>query len=574
MQQPNLQHAAAVVLCNRLRPAFNHVLLTWQTSRPGWVRGHWCLCQPLLPARQQDQEYYQMLTHGITTTLFTVVSVLSVAGTSLAQHDFHRNATQAIANKDVKSAAHVLKQADANDPETHFVRTMLALQQGNVEAAQNAAADALIRGLPFARFVAGPRDLLAPLYETSWFEAAEARHRELHLLHGPMVGAVTDTSASFWVRTVRETDVQVVVGDRKSSAVRTSANTDFTAVAVVEGLQPGTRYPYQLLIGSQRLEADAWKFQTFPTAGQPAQFSVAFGGGAGYLPKKEYMWDTIRARQPLALLMLGDNVYIDQPEHLLCQHYCYYRRQTRPEWRRLVASTATFAIYDDHDFGTNDCVPGPEIETPPWKRVAWNVFRQNWVNPGYGGGPSQPGCWFDFQIADVHFIMLDGRYYRDRKGGSMLGPVQKAWLLDKLKNSTGTFKVLASPVPWTAGVKPGSKDPWDGFPAEREEIFAFIQANKINGVVLIAADRHRTDLRKTTREDGYDFYEFESSRLTNRHYHPVVPTPGLVWGYNKTCSFALMQFDTTANDPQVTFQCVTIDGDTKHRFELTSSRLK
>ena len=88
---------------------------------------------------------------------------------------------------------------------------------------------------------------------------------------------------------------------------------------------------------------------------------------------------------------------------------------------------------------------------------------------------------------DVDFFMLDNRYYRSFKDGTMLGPVQKAWLFDTLKGSTGAFKVLASPVPWTADIKPGSKDPWDGFPKEREEIFSFIDSNKVPGVFLVAS---------------------------------------------------------------------------------------
>ena len=156
----------------------------------------------------------------------------------------------------------------------------------------------------------------------------------------------------------------------------------------------------------------------------------------------------------------------------------------------------------------------------------------------------------------------------------MLGPVQKSWLLETLQNSTATFKVLASPVPWSENVKPGSQDPWDGFPAEREEIFSFLESHRIEGVFLIAADRHRTDLRKTTRSQGYDLYEFESSRLTNRHVHPVVETPGLLWGSNDTCSFGLMRFDPTAPDPTVTFECIAIDGRLIHRYELSASQLK
>jgi alkaline phosphatase D len=491
-----------------------------------------------------------------------------------AQHDPQRNATQGIAVGDFKKVKKELAKADEGDPETQFVRMMAALKQGDVAAAEQAAQAALDAGLPFARLMAGPRKLLAPLYQTDTYQGWSATQGKLKLLHGPMVGAVTESSASFWVRTATAAKVQIKVGSRLSNIEATNAATDFTAVATVEGLAPETQHDYRVLIDGKPVAADNTRFSTFPQRDAPAQFAVAFGGGAGYVPQWERMWDTIGGFDPMALLMLGDNVYIDQPEHSLCQNYCYYRRQSRPEWQRLVASTATFSIYDDHDFGTNDCVPGPEIESPPWKRTVWNKFRQNWVNPAYGGGPRQPGCWYDFTIGDVHFILLDGRYYRDRKGGTMLGPVQKAWLFETLKNSRGTFKVLASPVPWTTGVKPGSKDPWDGFSAEREEIFSFIEANHIEGLFLIAADRHRTDLRKTERPSGYDLYEFESSRLTNRHTHGVVKTPGLIWGYNKTCSFGLMRFDTAANDPRVTFECITIDGDVIHRHELRASSLK
>jgi alkaline phosphatase D len=506
--------------------------------------------------------------------MLTLTVSLAMTAVAHAQHDMHRNATQAIATGNVQKAEQQLTKADPADPETDFVRMMIALEQDDVASALKNATSAVHGGLPFARLVAGPRELLRPLHEHPMFKSAAKEHGDLRLLHGPMVGAVTDSDASFWVRTAAASEVQIKIGERSSPVVKTSSASDFTTVAVVKGLSPTTEYDYEVLVDGQPVKVKNARFRTFPKTGQPAKFSVAFGGGAGYVPQWERMWDTIGKFDPLAMLMLGDNVYIDQPEYSLCQHYCYYRRQSRPEWRRLTASTAMYAIYDDHDFGTNDCVPGPAIESPPWKRSVWNTFRQNWVNPAYGGGEGQPGCWFDFYIGNVHFIMLDGRYYRDRKSGSMLGPVQKAWLLETLKESNGTFKVLASPVPWTAGVKSGSKDPWDGYPKEREEIFSFIEANSIPGVFLIAADRHRTDLRTTKRASGYDLYEFESSRLTNRHTHGVVKTPGLIWGYNKTCSFGLMRFDTTADDPQVTFECVSIDGEVVHSHVLRASELK
>ena len=266
--------------------------------------------------------------------------------------------------------------------------------------------------------------------------------------------------------------------------------------------------------------------------------------------------------------------YIDAPTMLEMHHYCYARRFSRPEWRRLVSSTPVYAIYDDHDFGTNDSWGGPEIDTPMWKRKVWEVFKQNWVNPSYGGGNDNPGCWFDFHLGDVHFIMLDCRYYRTNPkepNPSMLGPVQKAWLMETLKQSKGTFRVICSSVPWVYEAKGDSLDTWNGYKAERTKIFDFLAANKIGGVLLLSADRHRSDLWKIERPNGYALYEFNSSRLTNIHKHPEMKNA--IFSYNKAQSFGLVTFDLTAADPSVTYAVVNIDGEKVHEMAVKKSAL-
>ncbi len=324
---------------------------------------------------------------------------------------------------------------------------------------------------------------------------------------------------------------------------------------------------------------------TYPGHGEAGQFRVAFGGGAGYVPEHERIWLTIKHRDPLAMLLLGDNVYIDDPEHTLTQHYCYYRRHSRPEWRQLVSGRGVYAIWDDHDFGLDDSHGGPEIDDPPWKPEVWKVFTRNWNNPYYGGGDEHHGVWFDFYIGDVHFIMLDGRYYRessDRRAPrvenpSMLGPVQLAWMKETLKNSHGTFKILISPVPWASGTKggpPGGLDTWDGFDEERNLIYDFLYDNKISGVVLLSADRHRTDARRISRKKGYDLYDFMSSVLTNYHTHPLVETPELIFGYNEKNAFGLLHFDTTLDDPKMIFEIVNIDNESIWSTDINLSRLK
>jgi alkaline phosphatase D len=499
----------------------------------------------------------------------SLLASLGFALPALAQHDVQRNAVQQIALSKFDAAAKTLegnKKPNAGKAETLFVEILSLLKRGQIDEARARQKLALEAGLPLERFAAGPHELLSKLPELKGVKA-------INLVHGPMVGSVTESAASFWVRTRRSAKVSIIVGERRASAT-TNATSGFTTVIRVDGLKPNTDYDYRIEIDDAPAKAEATRFRTFPTKAKPQPFSVGFGGGAGFVPEWERMWDNITTFKPNAFLMLGDNVYIDQPEHSLTQHYCYARRQSRPEWRRLIASTAIYSIWDDHDFGVNDCVPGPEIEKPAWKRKVWELYQQNWVNPSYGGGEKQPGCWYDFMIGDVHFIMLDGRYYRDLKGGSMLGSVQKAWLKKTLTTSSGTFKVIASPVPFSPNIKPGSKDPWDGFADERAELFSWIAKDKIEGVFLIAADRHRTDLRTIPNPGSYTLYEFESSKLTNRHTHPVVKTKGLIWGYNKTCSFGFMKFDTTKSDPQVTFELIDLDGNILQSHVLQRSTLK
>lgn len=306
------------------------------------------------------------------------------------------------------------------------------------------------------------------------------------------------------------------------------------------------------------------------------KFTIAFGGGAGYVPENERMWDTIGAIEPRALFLLGDNVYIDDPETPEMQRFHYFRRQSQPEWSKLAKKVPIYAIWDDHDFTTNDGWGGPAIEEPSWKREVWEIFKDNWDNPAYGGGKENPGCWFDFNIGKVHFIMLDGRYYRESPKGnkpSMLGPIQLKWLKQTLKKPA-TFTVICTNVPMAPNVKPGSKDTWDGYAAERKGIYRFIADQKIPGVVILSADRHRSDAYKvdTGVEGMYPLFEFSSSRLTNQHVHPIIKSS--LFGYNEKQSFGRVDFDLQADDPTVKYTIINIDGKAIHSHVVKLSELQ
>ena len=337
--------------------------------------------------------------------------------------------------------------------------------------------------------------------------------------------------------------------------------------------------------GAWKFDAATWPWErTLPDTSlkQDAptdRFTIAFGGGAGYVPENERMWTTIGKSEPRAVLLLGDNVYIDDPETPEMQRFHYYRRQSQPEWAALAERVPIYAIWDDHDFTTNDGWGGPEIDKPSWKREVWKIFKENWDNPYYGGGDQNPGCWFDFRIGDVHFILLDGRYYRESPrekavDPSMLGPVQMKWLKEKLKEEGATFKVLCCNVPMAPNVKPGSKDTWDGYKKERQSIYQFIADQKIPGVIILSADRHRSDAYKIDAgiNGMYPLYEFSSSRLTNQHVHKIIESS--LFGYNEKQSFGRVDFDLKADDPTVTYTIINIEGESIHSLEVKLSELQ
>jgi len=424
-----------------------------------------------------------------------------------------------------------------------------------------------------------PDASLAEIVDRDDFRALVKKHG-LSLFTGPMLGCVTDKSARFWVRTAGDATVQIVAAADKnltrperSSRAKTSKDADFTALLDIDNLKPFSTYYYDVLVdGRSTFAPELPKFKTFPAKKQKAKFDVGFGGGARYVSEKERIWDTIASFGPAAFLFLGDNVYSDLPESRTKQRVHYYRRQLRPEYRRLCSTTAIYAVWDDHDFGKNDCQGGPLRFEPAWKLPVWRVFKENWNNPYYGGGEEQPGCWFDFSIGDVDFFMTDGRYYRSWKDGTMLGPVQKKWLLDKLSASEATFKVIGSGTLWTEHADKGGADSWWGVKDEREEILSLIDREKIGGVILLSADRHRTDVYRIHRAGGYDLYEFETSKLTNNHTHGTKKEA--LFSYNKGNFFAMLTFDLTKPDPELTFRCITIDAETVYTLKLKRSQLQ
>jgi len=226
---------------------------------------------------------------------------------------------------------------DKYDLESLFVLTIAYCQSNQIANAFETVLISLERGLPFERFLAGPRDLLEPLYQYDKFKQL-TKEKNIKLIHGPLLGAVTDSSARLWFRTVDESEVkiEIISSEDNYKPVETavgnsSAERDYTVIIQLKGLNPSTKYFYDVIINGEKVK-EKLEFTTFSTSEKKGKLRIAFGGGAGYTPEHENIWSVISDYKPDALLLLGDNVYIDLPQMPNAFHdYTYYRRQSRPE---------------------------------------------------------------------------------------------------------------------------------------------------------------------------------------------------------------------------------------------------
>ena len=351
--------------------------------------------------------------------------------------------------------------------------------------------------------------------------------------HGPMLGAVSEESAHIWVRTaeaasvvftVREQDGQMEVANQ---TLKTEAHSDFTCIAKIEGLKKDTAYSYDVAVGDQRFEAS---FTTLGPSLKKRPLRLVFG--YGYKPgdkmkDPESIFLKMKERKGDFVLFLGDFPYTKAGRRTeVWQENKVIRDNIG--FTPLTSGTSTYAIWDDHDFGPNDC-----DGTHEYAEEALHGFLDYWPNGSYGL-PNTKGIFRSFVIGDVEVFLLDGRYHarQSKENPTMLGQVQLQWLREGLKNSQARYKLLVSGTPF-ARVK---RDCWGGsfYRAERDALFRYIVEEDIQGVLGISGDIHRCDIHKMPLGKGRFFYDFTGGSLARTHRQPPDPWDDrLLYSYGK-----------------------------------------
>ncbi len=386
------------------------------------------------------------------------------------------------------------------------------------------------------------------------------------LPQGIAVGEVGADSALVWLRTKEPAQVQIEYApvtewrtagtgsDRLPALLRTALHRtvtdhDLTLTISLHRLKPATQYRYQMLVAKEPLgpghvtEATVAARGGFTTAPEPTVHASVMFAWSGDLGGQRYcrdeqdgypIFDQILKRKIDFFLFLGDTIYADDvcpsppnapgsdfTASTLDQYRARHRYQRgAASLQRFLATVPVFVMWDDHEVRNN--FAGPFDPQMPLGRQA---LRDYWPISTAADDPHRLYRRVRYG-AEVELFILDTRQYRSRNadkdgpGKTMLGEAQLVWLLTGLRQSTATWKVIATSVPLSipkGGPEsvPGN-DGWaggpdgTGFETEMRTIVEAILAQPIKNLVWIATDVHFAQVNAyDPNGDGVtDFHEF------------------------------------------------------------------
>ena len=345
------------------------------------------------------------------------------------------------------------------------------------------------------------------------------------LRSGPMPGVADIQGTVLWLQTRDPRSVVVRYwpegepeAARLGPSVETGPAGDHIAKITLSGLRFGTVYRYELYLDGHRVASpdpdEPWRFHTqamWRWRTDPPSFTFAIGSCA-YVndppfdrPGKPYgsefeIFDQVADQRPAFMLWLGDNIYLKDADWLSEQgiRHRYAQNRELPELQRLLAATHHLAIWDDHDYGSDN-----SDRTFPLRDASLEIFREYWANPSMGTR-ELPGAFGRFEWHDVEFFLLDDRFHRTPNAWPagpdkvMYGAAQMRWLKESLLSSQATFKIVAGGNQFLNPMlyDPSWQELWEMFPDEKQDFLEFLTNSQVEGVLFLSGDRHHSELLK------------------------------------------------------------------------------
>ena len=286
--------------------------------------------------------------------------------------------------------------------------------------------------------------------------------------------------------------VAVEVRDSRNTVLATIAEMDVANRAVVEvtDLEPSTTYQVLLLADG------GWRLGPHTVRTAPAdddRRAVRLAVGADLDPSHDFDSDLLTqlaAAAPELYVSIGDFPYTDNgPPAMTVAEYRarHVELRTTPKVRACFDTMGIRAIYDDHEFH-NDWDAMWAAAEPGRFAAAMQVWDEFFpVRGATGDIRYRKWRWG----ANVECFLLDTRRFRsadaaaDDANKTMLGETQHRWLVDGVRASTATFKLIFTSVPLDFAI---GDDAWNVFTNARDRLFGELVG--VPGIVFFSGDQH------------------------------------------------------------------------------------
>jgi alkaline phosphatase D len=367
---------------------------------------------------------------------------------------------------------------------------------------------------------------------------------------------------AMWSSVAREAAIDIEQGGEIVASTATSLASS-RAVVDIGGLEPSTAYRVTIVADSGFRVVH--QLRTAPRADDPRPVRIAVS--ADFDPYPEFDSDLcthLAAASPELFVSLGDFPYTDNgPPAMTVEEYRarHVEARTAPKARVLLQAMGVRAIYDDHEFRNDWDAIFRTVEASRYA-AAMQVWDEFFPLRGTTGEVRYRSWRWG---ANLECFLLDCRRFRspnpatDDANKTMLGEVQRAWLLDAVKRSTATFKLVFTSVPLDFG---DGNDHWRSFTTERAMIFDALAG--VPGVLFMSADQHFFAAHRHAR----GVREFQVGPLARGIATPVVAGAGVLFRSTQF-NFGLVDVDATS----ITVTGVGADGASFYKETLGAADL-
>lgn len=395
------------------------------------------------------------------------------------------------------------------------------------------------------------KKLLIVVFNLYFFIGAQAQQ----ISHGPIVGGVSDTSARFMLFSTQTAQLGIQISLNANfnpilmqHSQMSDASLGNAATFNFSGLQPKTQYFYRATINGAFINGDVRKFKTFPEKADANNYVITFGSCQNEDRTQDEVFSEMLNHNSDLFLQVGDWGYPDFTESLPNNPdffpadfnrliTAYKNKYDYTFMKEFLKTVAIDYVWDDHDYVNDNTskstasftsfgIPTQVLEIPIPAQTRRNSIDAYYkLFPGYEPVDSSEGIFHRFVFGNVEVFMLDDRAARSSNttalvnvngdwqfippiGHTIIGDAQRTWLLDRLKKSTATWKLITTAtafnktyrnvinpllnLPQLAGLPLVAAiiDSWSGFPADQDSLINCVNQNGIDGVLMLSGDTH------------------------------------------------------------------------------------